>query len=107
MSDLIFRSSNSEAIEKIKHFAEENVLPECEDLVVSDNICKEFWIEEFDCRYDEELENMELEYNSKERRELLEREFDNFMKNNGWDNTNGFDDWCGYIPMFLNEVLDK
>lgn len=48
---------------------------------------------------------MGLGYYSKQRRELLEKEYTNFMENDGWDSTNGFDDWCGYIPTFLNETL--
>lgn len=100
---VIFLSEDQKSIQMLKNFAKYFVEPEDDTLVVSDNICKEYWIEEFESRYYDEVER-KAKAHDKTRREILEEQFEIFESSGGWENTEGFDGWTNYTPEeFLNK----
>lgn len=100
---VIFLSNDEKSIQMLKNFAEYIVKPEDDTLVVSDNICKEYWIAEFDNRYGDKV-TRHAEAHNKTERQVLEEQFEIFESSGGWENTESFDGWTNYTPEeFLNK----
>lgn len=99
---VIIRSKKPETINMVKNFVK--YIVDDESVILSDNICKEYWIEEFDNRYGDEV-TRKAEAHNKTEREILEEQFDIFESSGGWENTEGFDGWTNdYTPEeFLNK----
>lgn len=99
---VIIRSEKKETIDMVKNFVK--YIVDDETVVLSDNICKEYWIEEFNNRYGNEV-TRKAKANSKTEREILEEQFNIFESSGGWENTEGFDEWTNdYTP---EDLLNK
>ena len=97
----IMRSKNKLINEMAENIAQYIALALDEDLIVSDDIAKEYWIDEFRHRFDEDIEKVSKEKQISTR-EIEEEEYINFVNSGGWDNTNGFDEWTNdYEPIML------
>ena len=97
----IIRTTNKLVSEMVENFAQFVCLALDDDLIVSDNIAKEYWIDEFKYRFEEDVEKAAKEQQISVR-ELEEVEYENFINSGGWDNTNGFDEWTNdYEPKML------
>lgn len=97
----IVRTKNKLVNEMMENFAQFVCLALDDDLVVSDNIAKEYWIDEFSYRYESDIEK-----SAKEKqipvRALKEAEYEHFVESGGWDKANGFDEWTNdYNPIML------
>ena len=96
---LIIRSSDVDKLESLKDFINEEYANEIEskDLIVSDNLEKEYWLEQLPYSYPSEFENKDF----KETRELSEKEYDIFISGEGYHyDFPSFEEWCGYVPTF-------
>lgn len=97
----IIRTTNKLVNEMVENFAQYVCLALDDDLVVSDNIAKEYWIDEFGYRFEGDIEKAAKEQQISVR-ELKEAEYENFITSGGWDKTNGFDEWTNdYEPKML------
>ena len=97
----IIRTTNKLVNEMVENFAQYVCLALDDNLVVSDNIAKEYWIDEFEYRFESDVEKAAKEKQISVR-ELEEAEYENFITSGGWDNTNGFDEWTNdYQPKML------
>lgn len=97
----IVRTTNKLVSEMMENFAQFVCLALDDNLIISDNIAKEYWIDEFEHRFDEDIEKAAKEKQIPVRK-LEEAEYENFIESGGWDNTNGFDEWTDdYNPIML------
>ena len=70
-------------------------------MIVSDDIAKEYWIDEFGYRYESDIEKAAKEKQISTRA-LKEAEYGHFVESGGWDKANGFDEWTNdYDPIML------
>lgn len=96
---LIIRSSDVDKLESLKDFIKEEYVNEIEskDIIVSDDLEKEYWLEQLPYSYPSEFENKDF----KETRELSEKEYELFIKGDGYHyDFPSFEEWCGYVPSF-------
>lgn len=96
---LIIRSSDVDKLESLKDFIKEEYANEIEskDLIVSDDLGKEYWLEQLPYSYPSEFENKDF----KETRELSEKEYEIFIEGDGYHyDFPSFEEWCGYVPSF-------
>lgn len=103
MEEYVIIRGKSKSIDKIKKFVEDTIKLEDNEIIISDNLAKEYWINEFENLYYDEI-TKKTENHNKTRREILEEEFGIFESSRGWENTEGFDGWTNYVPEdFLNK----
>lgn len=97
----ILRSKNKLINEMAENIAQYVASALDEELIVSDDIAKEYWIDEFGYRYESDIEKAAKEKQISTRA-LKEAEYGHFVESGGWDKANGFDEWTNdYDPIML------
>ena len=97
----ILRSKNKLINEMAENIAQYVASALDEELIVSDDIAKEYWIDEFGYRYESDIEKAAKEKQISARA-LKEAEYGHFVESGGWDKANGFDEWTNdYDPIML------
>lgn len=102
---LILRSNNIDILKSIKNYVNETYEDDLKnkDLIISDDLEKEYWLEQLPYSYPSEFENK----NFKETRELSEKEYEIFISGEGYHyDFAQFEEWCGYIPTFNRNEND-
>lgn len=96
---LIIRSNKLDELESIEEYVNKNYAEDLEnkDMIISDNLEKEYWLEQLPYSYPSEFENKSF----KEIREISEKEYKIFLAGDGYHyDFPSFEEWCGYIPSF-------
>lgn len=102
---LIIRGTEND-IKSIKDFINGNYSEalESKDMIVSEAMEKEYWMEQLVRSYPTELEGKSF----KEIREIAEKEYEEFINDEGYYyDFPPFEEWCGYVPTFNRIGDDK
>lgn len=102
---LIIRGTD-EDIQSIKDFINKNNSEALEnkDMIISEDLEKEYWLEQLAWSYQSELEGKSF----KEIREIAEKEYKEFISDEGYYYAfPPFEDWCGYVPSFNRTENNK
>lgn len=100
---LIIRGTDND-IKSIKDFLNGNYSEALEnkDMIISEDLEKEYWMEQLPWSYPSEFEGKSF----KEIREIAEKEYEIFISGEGYNyDFPSFEEWCGYTPTF-NRIGD-